>query len=213
MFRAKPAFYCTRAKKASPGCRFSGSQLIADRQATDALASGGEDGVAQRRCEGWKPRLADPARRHVDARGDDVHISDRRRFVDAKHAITVVVALLDAALLEGDLAIERETHSHHRSAFDLRANPLGIGGEAAIDRGVDPRHDQMALIVHHRLDDGCDIGEEAAMDGDTETMPRRQLAAPVSLLRHELDDAPETSRVDRVGLERVAVIPEIGDLR
>src|SRR5580700_7983971 len=52
MFRAKPAFYCTRAKKASPGCRFSGSQLVTDRQAPDALAGSCEDGIAQRRREG-----------------------------------------------------------------------------------------------------------------------------------------------------------------
>ena len=44
--------YCTRAKKASPGCRFSGSQLVTDRQAPDALAGSCEDGVAQRRREG-----------------------------------------------------------------------------------------------------------------------------------------------------------------
>jgi hypothetical protein len=41
---------------------------------------------------------------------------------------------------------------------------------------------------------------------------RRQLAAPVSLLGHELDDAPETRGVDRISLERVTVVPEIGDL-
>jgi len=34
---------------------------------------------------------------------------------------------IDAAPLEGDLAIEREAHSHYRGAFDLRASALGIG--------------------------------------------------------------------------------------
>jgi hypothetical protein len=74
------------------------------------------------------------------------NIRHRRRLVDPEHPIAVVVALFDAAFLEANLAIERETHSHHRSAFDLRANPLGIGGEAAIDRSVDARHGQMALM-------------------------------------------------------------------
>ena len=103
--------------------------------------------------------------------------------------IAVVVARFDAAFLEADLAIERETHSHHGSAFDLRANTLGVGGEAAIDRRVDARHGQMSLLVHSRLDDGSDIGEEAAMDGNAESMPRRQLATPIRLLRYELRTA------------------------
>src|SRR6266566_9639655 len=131
-------------------------QLVADRQAADALAGRGEDSIAQRRCEGWKPRLADPARRNVDSIRYDVHIRHRRRLVDPQHPIAIVVALFDATLLEGDLAIKRKAHPHHRRAFDLRANALGIGGEAAIDRRVDARDRQMALVVHDCLDDGRD---------------------------------------------------------
>ena len=51
--------------------------------------------------------------------------------------IVVEVALLDAAVLERDLAVFGERQPHHRRAFDLRADALGIGVEAAIDRSID----------------------------------------------------------------------------
>ena len=45
---------------------------------------------------------------------------DRRRLVDAQHAIVVEVALLDAAVLERDLALQRGGEAEDDAAFDLR---------------------------------------------------------------------------------------------
>src|SRR5258706_571975 len=42
-------------------------QLIADRQLGNALAGGGEDGVAERRCDRRQARLAHTAQRHRPA--------------------------------------------------------------------------------------------------------------------------------------------------
>src|SRR5271166_5193005 len=107
-------------------------ELIGDRQAADALAGRREDRIAQGRREGWQSRLADAARRHVDAVGDDPDMRDRRRLVDAQDLEAVEVVLLDAAVLEADLAVFREAQSHHRRTFDLRVDALGVGGETAI---------------------------------------------------------------------------------
>ena len=74
-------------------------------------------------------------------------IRHRRRFVVPDDLVVVEVALLNAAILEGDLAIFGERQPHHGRAFDLRANALGIDIEAAVDRGIDPRHCEIALLV------------------------------------------------------------------
>jgi isoquinoline 1-oxidoreductase beta subunit len=55
---------------------------------------------------------------------------------------------------------------------------------------IDARHRQLTFVVHRDLDDGGDIGEEAAMHRDALAVPRRQLLAPFRLVGHQLDDAP-----------------------
>jgi len=65
---------------------------------------------------------------------------DRRRFVDAQDLEAVEIVLLDAPVLEADLAIARKAQPHHRGAFDLRVDPFGVGRKAAIDRDIDARH-------------------------------------------------------------------------
>ena len=57
--------------------------LRSDRQPADALAGRREDGVAERRRKRRHARLADAARRHIDAVLDDVRVRHGRRFVDA----------------------------------------------------------------------------------------------------------------------------------
>src|SRR5216683_724565 len=166
-----------------PARRFSsGGQLVADRQPPDALAGRRKDRVAEGRREGRQPRLADAARRHIDPIGDDPDMGDRRRLFDAKDLVPVEIVLLDAPVLEADLAVARQAQPHDRSTFDLRIDPLRVGGEAAIDRGVDARHGQLSLVVHRDLDDSRDVAQEAAMHGDPLAVPRRQLLAPLRLI-------------------------------
>ena len=70
----------------------------------------------------------------------------------------------------------------------------GIDVRAAIDRDVDARHRQVALVVDRHLDDGRDVGHEAAMRGDAEPVARRHRAAPFGALGGELDDAAAGGR-------------------
>src|SRR5207248_4435521 len=145
-----------------------------------------------------------------DAARDDPDMRYRRRLVDAKDLEAVEIVLLDAPVLEADLAIFGEAQPHHGRAFNLRINALGVRSKTAIDRGVDARHAQLSLVVDRDLDDGGDIAQEAPVHGYTLAMPRRQLFAPFRLVGNKLDDAPQPRRIDRVGFERVAVIGVFG---
>jgi hypothetical protein len=49
-------------------------QLIADRQPADAFAGRSKDGIAKRGRKRRHARLADAARRHIDAVLDDVRV-------------------------------------------------------------------------------------------------------------------------------------------
>ena len=44
----------------------------------------------------------------------------------------------------------------------------GLASEAAIDRGIDPRHREVALVVHGDLDHRRNVAHKAAMRRDTE---------------------------------------------
>src|SRR5205823_11743139 len=90
--------------------------LIADRQAANALAGRREDRVAQGRRERRHARLTDAARWDVDPVLDDVHPGLGRGLVDAHELEVVEVALLHSAVLERDLAVARERQSHHGRA-------------------------------------------------------------------------------------------------
>ena len=46
--------------------------------------------------------------------------------------------------------------------FDLRADALGVRGKTAIDRGIDARHGELALVVDRDLDDRRDIADKAS---------------------------------------------------
>src|SRR6202008_459602 len=91
---------------------------IADRQATDTLAGGGEDRIAECRREGWDAGLANTAGGHVDSVFDDMHPGLGRRFVDPGELEVVEVALLDPAVLVGDLAVFGEGQAHHGRTLD-----------------------------------------------------------------------------------------------
>src|ERR1044072_1652035 len=67
---------------------------------------------------------------------------------------------------------------HDGRALDLRPPPLGIDAEAAVDRGVDARHRDVALGVHLDLDHGRDVADERAMRRDAEGPALRQVPGP-----------------------------------
>jgi hypothetical protein len=72
-----------------------------DRQLPNSLARRGEDRVGDRRYYRRRTRLTDAPRR---LRALDQMDVDQRRLVNAQHPIVIEIALLDAAVLNRDLA-------------------------------------------------------------------------------------------------------------
>jgi hypothetical protein len=75
-----------------------------NRQPCDGLTSGSKNGVAHCGRDRGNARLAHPSDRGTAV--DDRH-RDFGRFAQRQQAIRIEVALLDAAVLNGDLANER----------------------------------------------------------------------------------------------------------
>jgi hypothetical protein len=73
-----------------------------DRQFSQAPAGGGEDRVDDRGHNGRGAGFAHPARRCRTR--DDVDLNGRR-LVDAQHWVGIEIGLLDATVLQGDLAV------------------------------------------------------------------------------------------------------------
>src|SRR5215468_1298872 len=95
-------------------------QLIADRQATNALARRREDRVAERRRDRRHARLAHTAHRlRIILAGDDVDADLLRRSGHAGHLIGIEVVLLDAPVLVADLAERGDADAHDGRAFHL----------------------------------------------------------------------------------------------
>src|SRR5882724_6258320 len=81
-----------------------GQVFAADGQASEALAGGGEDGVARRRSDDRQARFTDAGGVFRALR--DVHF-DLRSLVDARHLVVVEIGLLDAAAIDGDGVVQR----------------------------------------------------------------------------------------------------------
>ena len=121
-----------------------------------------------------------------------------RRDVDARDQVIGIIALLDAAVFHGYVAVQRIADAHDRGTLQLRAHPIGVDDRAAIDRHIEPRYRDLAVIADGDMRDDGHIAQEAAMDGDAATLPRRQLLTPIAVRGDEVDDAAQASGVDQV---------------
>src|SRR5262245_22528611 len=163
-----------RARAAPRAPMRLGGQLIADRQATDALARRGEDGVAERGRDRRHARLAHTAHRFaVVLAGDDVDADLFRRPRHAGHLVGVEVVLLDAAILVADLTERRDADAHNGGTFHLRADTIRIDGRAAVHRDVDPRNREHALGIDGDVHDRSDVAHEAVVAGDAHALALR----------------------------------------
>src|SRR5216684_1587856 len=116
-----------RAKNKITG--LSGQLFAVNRQAAQALAGGGKDGVADRGSNDRYSGLTD-AGRGLSA-GHEVNF-DWRSFVHANHFIVVEIGLHDAPALDGDGVLERGGERINRGALHLGANAIRIDGATAI---------------------------------------------------------------------------------
>ena len=77
--------------------------VIRKRQVADSFSGRGEDRIAERRCKGRDGGFAYASRRRFTL--NDIRHDLARLISHLRHRVIVVVGMLDASLLERDLAI------------------------------------------------------------------------------------------------------------
>jgi hypothetical protein len=70
---------------------------------------------------------------------------DDGHLVDTQSPIGVEIALLDAPILEGDLAVKRGGETVDDGALHLRLDGVGIDDDAAVDRASDALDGDIAV--------------------------------------------------------------------
>src|SRR5262245_60585476 len=95
---------------------------------------------------GGSPTPPEPAARHDNA-------LDFRRLGKTHHRIVVEVRLLDAPVLNGDLAKQRGGEAPHDAAFHLLGDGERIDGIARIQRKDDTTHPHVPNVAERHLQD------------------------------------------------------------
>jgi hypothetical protein len=73
---------------------------------------------------------------------------DGWRPVHAQDLVSVEIGLLDAAVFECDLAIERGSDAEDHRALDLCPDGVGIDDSATIERADDPADANRTILRH-----------------------------------------------------------------
>src|SRR5215472_3458312 len=148
------------------------------RQLADAFASSREDGVANGRSNGRHGRLAH-ASRHFLARDDvDLHL---RAFVHAQWRVRIEVRLHDAALFDGDFALERLRESKDHRAHRLLLDNTRVDDLPAVERADHAVHFDAVILVDRDFGDLSDIGVERLEHRDSAIHTLRKRLAPTRL--------------------------------
>ena len=114
--------------------------------------------------------------------------------MNPQDAVIVEVALLDAALLDRQLAVERRAEPEGDRRLHLRGDPQRIDADAAIDRADDAVHPD-APVLHRNL---RHVGHDAAerlVHGEPPRLPRGRRGAPAGLLRRQLQHRAHPRRL------------------
>lgn len=117
----------------------------------------------------------------------DVHLDDRR-LVHPEDFVCIEIGLLDASVLEGDLAIERRRDAEHDCALDLRLDGVGIDHGAAVHRADDAPHANRALFRHFDLGNLRQIAAEDELQRDATADPVGQRLSPPGFFRGLRED-------------------------
>src|ERR1700722_5060186 len=186
MAGTSPAILSRLARSLS--LRAAGQILAADRQGAQPLAGGGEDRVGDRGLDHGRAGLADAAP-SLAGGGRDVDFRLRCVLV-AGDRVGVEVALLDAAVLHGDLAEQRRREAVDHAAFELRLDAARVHDDAAV-ADDDDAFDLDLAASHRDLGGHADDRVVALVDGDAAAFAARHRLAPVALLDQEIDDLLE----------------------
>src|SRR6266436_9184628 len=126
------------------------ARLIADGQLANAFARRREDRIGERRHHARGARFADATGRFQVLH--QVH-ADPRRLVNAQHTVIAEVGLLDATVLDRDLAMERGRQAENDAALHLRTNRVGVHLDAAIYDAPHVRRVDGTVLADADLDD------------------------------------------------------------
>src|SRR5665213_315035 len=114
---------------------------MTDREFSQALAGGGEDGVGHGGRDGRHGSF--PYASGVVVGFHYVHVYPRH-FIDSQNVVGVEVALLDAAFVDGDFAFKGGRETEDDAAFDLLTDDGGVHDVPAIDRAGYAMHPELA---------------------------------------------------------------------
>src|SRR5262245_27139336 len=162
--------------------RLRGPRLLADRQLAKPLARRREDRIRERRHHTRRARLADSTWRLQVLHQVD---PDPRRLADAQHPVVAEVGLLDTAVLDRDLAMQRGGQAEDDAALHLRADGVGVDLDAAIDRAPHMGRVDGTVLVDADLDHLRDEAAEAGAKRDASPLPGRKRLAPSGSLRSD----------------------------
>src|SRR5438045_2158830 len=81
-------------------------------------------------------------------------------------------------------------------SLKLRSNAIVVDHCAAIDRHIEPRYRDLAVITDGEVRDHSHIAQKAAMDGNAAALPWRQFLTPIAVRDGEVDDAAHSAGVD-----------------
>src|SRR5262249_39693621 len=148
----------------------------------------GKDCIADRRRDRRDAGLAHPARWRTAL--DDVDMSFGGD-VGTSDQVVAKITLLDAPLLDADVAVERIADAHDHGALELRAHAIWIDDEAAIDPDIHSWNGELPVGANGDLHDRRRVAEETAVDSNAASMPRRQPAAPFAAACDQVENTTQ----------------------
>src|SRR4029077_8859626 len=125
--------------------------------------------------------LADPA--PFLAAGEREIDFDLRRVGKTHDFVAVEVVLLDAAILDGDLAIKSGRKPVDHAALDLRLNDRWIDHVAAINGGNNSVNTDFTLRANGYFSQLAEDGVVTLVDSNTADTAGRNRLTPITLLR------------------------------
>src|SRR5580692_12425171 len=126
-----------------------------ERQVADPLASGCENSIAKsgdKRRYSWFSYTSG-GRRALR----NVNVGLSRDLVDPCHRIVIKIGLLDYAVLGRNFSAAHDARAKNHRAFELRAGCFRINDQPRIQRGVNTRDADLAVITHLHFNDRSHI--------------------------------------------------------
>src|SRR5579862_4176535 len=172
----------------------SSAQRAAHRQCADPLAGGGVDRITERGGGANRARLTHPAR-SLAAR-HQMRL-DARRLSDPQRREVVEVALLNAAVGEGNLLAERRAQAERHATLELRAHAVRIDHLATIHRAHHALDPHLALLAGADLCDLRQVAPHGELNRYAAAAAGRQRRAPPRPVGRKIENGTHARRLEQ----------------